>query len=242
MIMKTAPKEGNSMLSGVASDRETMELADKFSNGELVRMLGLIQETSAGFTRSTSRRLDAELCVLNLCQPELVLNVEAMNARISRLEEQIRSGNIAVKMMPLKENDDDIQQNHEPENEMQPEAPAISVVDEAPIGFWTDVAADVRRELRPPVSGFFAAAPNAPVKGVLKGTQLVLLCANTFTMEVVNKPEILSLVARKASARLNVQIRVTAVDQTAKEVKSEQMEQLLQFGRNHADIVNIKDN
>ena len=48
------------------------------------------------------------------------------------------------------------------------------IVNEAPIGFWSDIAAEVRKELRPPVSGFFAAAPNAPVKGVLQGNKLVL--------------------------------------------------------------------
>ena len=89
------------MLSGVASDNEVQELAAKFSDGELVRMLGLIQQTSAGFTRSTSRRLDAELCILNLCQPELTLDAEAMNARLSRLEEQIQQGSFVMQSAPL---------------------------------------------------------------------------------------------------------------------------------------------
>ena len=66
MILKTAPREGISMLSGVASDDEVKSLAAKFSTGELARMMEIIQQTAAGFTRSTSRRMDAELCVVKL--------------------------------------------------------------------------------------------------------------------------------------------------------------------------------
>ena len=241
MIIRTAPKEGINMLSGVASDREVQELAEKFSDGELVRMLGLIQQTSAGFTRSTSRRLDAELCILNLCQPELNLDAEAMNARLNRLEEQFRQGNFVMQPAPT-------QQEVTLQNEMSSDVKAQTQLpvcekleDEAPIGFWTDVAADVRRELKPPVSGFFANTQNPPVKGILQGSKLVLMCVNAFTMEVVNKPEILSLIARKASTRLNAQVKVIAVDQTASTANSEQMEQLLQFGRAHSDIIKIKD-
>lgn len=242
MIIKTAPKEGINMLSGVASDSEVRELATKISDGEFVRMLGLIQQTSAGFTRSTSRRLDAELCILNLCQPELSLDTEAMNARLSRIEEQIRQGKFISQAVPALQEVSTKEQIAPPIVEAPPLPVKENLEDEAPIGFWTDVAAEVRRELKPPVSGFFANAQNAPVKGVLKGSQLVLLCANAFTMEVVNKPEIIGLIGRKASAKLNAQVQVIAVDQTSGVTKSEQMEQLLQFGRAHSDIIKIKEN
>ena len=245
MIMKTAPKEGISMLSGVATDQEVLELAVRFANAELVRMLSLIQQTAAGFTRSTSRRMDAELCILNLCQPELSLDAGALNARLNKLEEQIRSRSIQISAGPIKQDNDVALPT--PATEIRQGAPVCdqkmdAIVNEAPIGFWTDIALEVRKELKPPVSGFFAAAPNAPVKGVLQGSRLVLLCANAFTMEIVNKPEVLSLVARKASAKLNAQIQVVVADQTASNVKSAQMEQLLNFGRAHSDIVKIKEN
>ena len=242
MIIKTAPKEGIGMLSGVASDAQVRQLADGFSHAELVRMLNLIQQTAAGFTRSSSRRLDAELCILNLCQPELTLDEEALNARLNRLEEQLRSGSFTVQSAPAVQKAPKVDSpvTVQTEDPIPPKPEKLQ--DEAPLGFWSDIAAEVRKELRPPVSGFFASAPNAPIKGVLKGDCLVLLCANAFTQEVVNKSEIISLVARKASAKLGKQIRVTAVDQTAVGNKTQQMEQLLNFGRAHSDIVNIKEN
>ena len=60
-------------------------------------------------------------------------------------------------------------------------------------------------------------------------------------MEAVNKPDILEVVARKASARLQRRIRVEMVDISAKPASSGRMEQLLSFGRAHSDIVTIKN-
>ena len=248
MVMKTAPKEGISMLSGVASDRQVQELSGRFSLGELVRMLNLIQQTVAGFTRSASRRMDAELCILNLCQPELVLDGEALNARLTRLEDQLRSGQFVAKSAPQpqgEEEDDDRpplpDDMDAPPDPMENPAPPQEVQNEAPAGFWTEIASQVRKELRPPASGFFATTENAPIKGVLQGERLLLVCSNQFTMEYINKPEILDLVSRKASAKLGHPVRAVATDRNAGKVKSTQMEQLLNFGRAHSDIVKIKD-
>ena len=240
MVMQTAPREAISMLSGVASDEEVRALSGRFTPAELARMLELIQKTAAGFIRSASRRLDAELCIVNLCQPELKMDAESLNVRISRLEDQLRSGNITVSSAPV-------------------EAPAVTKskpVESAPIaitemtmeqvgeeiqpGMWADICAQVRSELSPPITGFFTSAENGPVKGRLQGDTVILLCANAFAKDVVDKREVLELVARKVSSKLGRQVRALAVDKTATKERNEQMEQLLQFSRAHSDIVNIK--
>lgn len=244
MIIKTAPKEGISMLSGVAGEQEVMSLAQQISVGELVRMMGIIQQTVAGFTRSASRRMDAELCILNLCQPELILDEQSLNSRITRIEEQLRSGSF-IPSQPAAQ----VQEAEEEERPPLPDdldAPpepvqAAPLSDEAPVGLWTDIAGQVRRELKPPVSGFFAATPNAPVQGVLKDGKFVLLCANSFTVEMINKPEILELLSRKVSAALGRPIQVVPVDRTAKSTNTQQMDQLLSFGRAHSDRIKIKE-
>ena len=122
------------------------------------------------------------------------------------------------------------------------EVPQVPVRDEAPVGFWTDLVAEVRRELKPPVNGFFVVTPNAPVQGILKGDVLELCCANGFTMDVVNKPEILAMVSRKAGAKLGRPVRVVLTDRTAKPAANKNLEQLLDFGRAHADVVKIRNN
>ena len=239
MIMQTAPQEAIGMLSGVAFHNEVKELAKKFSAGELVRMLELIQKTAAGFIRSASRRLDVELCLVSLCQPELQLDAKSLNARLSRIEDQIKSGTFSVSqaVIPACKDITETKTSDLPQVEIVKETSQPKIVDTAPAGFWMELCAQIRVELKPPVTGFFAA--NGPVQGVLSGDTIVLQCTNDFTKKVVDKPEILDLVARKASAKLGRQIRAIAADQT--ESKNEQLEQLLAFGRAHADVVNIKN-
>ncbi len=238
MVMQSAPREAISLLSGVASDEEVKALSGRFTQPELVRMLDIIQKTAAGFVRSASRRVDAELCIVNLCQPELKLDAESLNARLTRLEDRINSGDISVKQAstPAVRADTPPVVTEIPVPQVEPSAEP-EIVDEMPVGMWTEICAQVRKELKPPVSGFFA--PNGPIQGILQGNVFVLSCANSFTKAVVDKPEVLELVARKVSAKLGQPVRVTASDRSS--VKNKQMEQLLQFGRAHSDVINIKD-
>ena len=241
LVLQTAPQEGISMLSGVATDAEVKKLSTMFSSGELSRMMGIIQQTAAGFVRSSSRRMDVELCIVNLCQPELTLDAEAVNARITRLEEQMRSG--TVTFMPSAAVDDEECPPMPDDMDAPPEEtqlPQITQEESLPIGFWAEMVSEIRSELKPPVSGFFVTTPNAPIVGVLRDNKLLLVCSAPFIMDVINKPEILEMISRKASAKLRKPIRAVAADKTAEKTKTKQMEQLLRFGKEHADIINIK--
>lgn len=251
LVMKTAPGTGITMLSGVATDQEVSSLTDRFSTAELVRMMTELQQTMAGFTRSASRRMDAELCIMNLCQPELSLDAESLNARLTRLEEQIKTGSFTVKQVPQeKPVPEDLDDERPPlpddadappsEEEPKPES-APKQETQAPAGFWTDLMTASRKELKPPTSGFFVAAQNSPLRGALKGDTLELRCLNSFVAEAVNRPDILEVVSRKASAMLGRPIRIAVVDMSAKPAGNARMEQLVNFGRAHSDIVNIKE-
>ena len=253
LVMKTAPGTGITMLSGVASDREVSGLVERFSSGELIRMMNLIQQTMAGFTRSASRRMDAELCLMNLCQPELQLDAEGLNARLTKLEEQLRTGHFVAaqpqKAVPPPEDldgdapmpddgdapppgEDDI-----PPAEKSASAPAPAVN----ATFWPDLLAAVRKELNPPARGFFFQTQDSPIKGAMRGSRLELRCINTFVTEAINRPDILEVVTRKASAMLGRPISVSVVDLSAKPAANPRMEQLLNFGKAHSDIIKIKE-
>ena len=250
LVLKTAPGTGITMLSGVATDQEVSALTERFSTGELTRMMTQLQQTMTGFTRSSSRRLDAELCILNLCQPELSLDAESLNARLTRLEEQIKTGAFTVKQVaaaaaqeePDEERPPMPDDADAPPSDDLPQAPASPKQEaQAPAGFWTDLMTASRKELKPPASGFFVAAQNSPLRGALKGDVLEIRCQNTFVAEAVNRPDILEVVARKAAALLSRPVRIQVVDMSAKPTGNPKMQQLLNFGRAHSDIVNIKE-
>ena len=253
LVMKTAGNAGITMLSGVASDQEVLSLTRSLTSAELVRMMNLIQATLAGFTRNASRRMDAELCLIEMCQPELSLDAKALNARLTRLEDQIKSGAITVAAVPGEKKGTAPQEDEDdrppmPDDEDAPPGeemlrmPPPPPQSDGPIGFWTDLVAAVRKELKPPAFGFFTNSPNAPVRGVLRGNRLELHCSNTFIAQTIDKPEVLETVSRKAGAMLGSPVRTFVVDLSAKPAGNPRMEQLMRFGREHSDIVKIKNN
>ena len=195
--------------------------------------------------------MDAELCIMNLCQPELSLDAESLNARLTRLEEQIKTGSITVRQAPaaVVSSDEDEERPPLPDDAEAPpadteervvRAPQSQNV-QAPAGFWTDLMAATRKELEPPVQGFFVAAQNSPLRGALKGDILELRCAGAFVADSINKPVVLEVVARKAAALLGRPVRVSVVDITAKPAANPRMQQLLDFGKAHSDVVRIKE-
>ena len=92
LIRKTAPEGGQGLLTGGYEEKVIRHLTEQFSAGELVQMMTVLQTAQADLYRSSSRRLDAELCLIRLCDRRLAENTEGIMARISRLEEQLAKG------------------------------------------------------------------------------------------------------------------------------------------------------
>ena len=105
LVLHTAPKSGLAMLSGIATEQQALALQDMFSPGELMRVLTETQKTRASFGKNTDVRVAAELLLMQLCEPALRLDAQALNARISRVEEQLASG-VLVKAAPQTSGDE----------------------------------------------------------------------------------------------------------------------------------------
>lgn len=246
LILKTAPEAGITMLSGVAEDGETKALAARISGGELIRMMELLQKTLNLFTRSVSRRTDAELCILEMSQPELSQDLSSMNARLTRVEEQLKTGAFVLPQKAAPVVAEKPESESAPAEEIhisQPEPePQQEVNEELPMGFWQDLAAAVRKELYPPVSGFFTATPNGPMDVEVTGGVLTLRCRDSFTAEIVGKEDILQVVSRKASVLLGRPVKAKVTDLSKQGRDGAGMSKLMNFGRANPDIVRIKEN
>ena len=246
LILKTAPEAGITMLSGVAEDGETRALASRISGGELIRMMELLQKTLNLFTRSASRRTDAELCILEMSQPELSQDLSSMNARLTRVEEQLKTGAFVMpqRAAPAPQEITEAEPESSDESAVsQPEPePVREVNEELPMGFWQDLAAAVRKELYPPVSGFFTATPNGPMDVEVTGGVLTLRCRDSFTAEIVGKEDILQVVSRKASVLLGRPVKAKVTDLSKQGRDGAGMSKLMNFGRANPDIVRIKEN
>ena len=101
LIRKTAPEGGQGLLTGGYEDKVIRQLIQQFTAAELVQMMTLIQTAQADLYRSTSRRLDAELCLIRLCDRRLSETTEGLLARLSRLEEQVAKGVVVAQQPPV---------------------------------------------------------------------------------------------------------------------------------------------
>ena len=245
LMLKTAPKAGLSMLSGAASDEELLALKDRLSAGELLRMVSLLQQTAAGFSRSQNRRVDAELCLLQLCRPSLSLDAQALSARIGHLEEQLANGVIAAPQV-ASPSPTPAQDTEKPaEAEAPQDAPAEPVQEQppapqdAPPGFWPELAAALQQSLGPRERGFLNV--DGPVRVTLTGDTLHLVADSDFVLEMIRREDVAQVIRSKASAILKrpVAVRFARKGQTDA-AGHDPMDALVRFGEEHPELFTIK--
>lgn len=256
LVLHTAPKSALSMLSGIATEPQAQALRELFSPGELLRVLSETQKTRAAFGKNADVRVAAELLLMQLCEPSLRMDAQALNARISRLEEQLASGVVlrAASNAPQAAPDEDEERPPFPDNADDParfsapnapapepaaqEAAAPDTPD-APVGFWPALSEKLRESLSPRDRGFFAV--NGPLRPVVQGDTVILAADNDFILGMVKKPNIEQLVREKASALLGraVSVRFALKSQVSDHGK-DPMDALVHFGEQHRDIFTIK--
>lgn len=250
LILRTAPKSGVSMLSGVCTDQELQALMGRFSAGELLRITSRLQETASGFAKSADRRLDAELCLIELCAPELELDAQSLNARLSRLEQMAASGRLTVAPQAAPESaewDDDrppfpddadipgdappVEAPPKAARQEQPAAPS-----DLPVGFWTDLSRSVKEQMLPGQRSFLDQ-----VKPELKGDTLTLWMANELVRKMVDTPKTMQVLRDKAGELLGRSVVVKAlVNGAGGSDDGGRFEELLAFGAQHGDLIDIQ--
>ena len=98
LMLKVAPKGGSGLLSGMYDAQLLTSLGKKFTAEELMYNLSVIQNAMRGIGDSRNIRTAAELCLISLCEPELGESLDALKARIARLEAQVKAGVPACKV------------------------------------------------------------------------------------------------------------------------------------------------
>ena len=92
LLCKTAPNAGAALLSGSFDDATLRGLSEQFTAPRLVWLLTTLQGVLAGLPRSSSRRTDAELCLIRLCDERLDDSPLGLAARLDRVEAQLSAG------------------------------------------------------------------------------------------------------------------------------------------------------
>ena len=247
LILRTAPS-GSSMVSGICTEKELKTLLPVFGAGELLRITQILRDAAAGFNTSANRRIDAELCLLRLCEPEAVLDAASLNARISRLETKIASGMIAVQTPVQSAAEESALDNEErppiPEDapplpeEMTAQADVQS--SPAPADFWPKLVQRLRTELKPPALSMFVLAENAPTVGMLRGDTLELEIRVPVAEGLINKPNVLQTITECASAQAGRPIKVRLTHPGEQKQHNKSFDRLMNFGTEHPEIIDFK--
>ena len=95
LLRKTAPQGGAALLTGGYDEATMRALGEQFSAQRLLQTLTLLQAACADLPRSSSRRTDAELCLIRLCDESLDQSLSGLAARVARLEERLAQGGAA---------------------------------------------------------------------------------------------------------------------------------------------------
>ena len=258
LVLKAAPKSGISMLSGIADEAQAVELEKCLTPAELLRDLSLVQAAKGAVGKNADARVAAELCLMQLCEPALKLDLSSLGARVSKLESRLASGDFAparaaAKAEPQPESEDDDRPPFPDDADdplaglapppSQPQSPADSAPQtgaQAELDRrWPELAASMREDLGVRERGFFA--PGGPVRALLKGDTLILTAQTQFVLDIIKNPRVQQLAAQKASAFFGRPMQAQfALAGQADASGKDPMDALIARGKEHSDIMTIR--
>ncbi len=251
LIQKTAPEGGAALLSGGYDEKTMAELSALTNGARLISMCSLLQSTLVDMQLSASRRTDAELCLMKLCDETLSGDLAALSARIARLEEQLAAGvhfvraEAAAEMptAPVVEEKEELPweepvsapaEESVPWDEIlhdEPPAPAGEVPappPAAPVGdasLWDDLLESYKAKLQPMKKAFIVKA-----KGVMENGVLVVYCPSDMEKKMLDTDDVEMVLRSVTGGAIGREVSVRFTVGTVKSEDKDPMQELLKLG------------
>ena len=93
LMMAKALKNPQEFVSGLPQDAQRLSAqAAGYTMGQILYSLTVLQDALSRMGRTAQTRVELEMAAIKLCSPELDRSLEAILARLDRLEAQVRSG------------------------------------------------------------------------------------------------------------------------------------------------------
>lgn len=93
LMMAKALKNPQEFVSGLPQDAQRLsEQAAGYPMGQILYSLTVLQDALSRMGRTAQTRVELEMAAIKLCSPELDRSLEAILARLDRLEAQVRNG------------------------------------------------------------------------------------------------------------------------------------------------------
>ncbi len=254
MIIKVAPKSGGNLTTGGYDKSLLSDFSSRLTTEEIISMTETAQHAISALRDASNPKTVVELCLISLCDGFGGESINALRARISRIEESISSGAFAIKAQnPLAESRDEIRQKieqnvdvpvpNEQPDEPLPDSPEPDTeeISPAPIDAGDALSSDSSSEESVSWEAICdAAADSLPqgikpllsesqkISGVLADNTLKLEVLDGFMYGVVNKQDILQKFSDAAQKLTGTPIRVV-LSKMKEESSARNLEELKKF-------------
>ena len=248
LMLHVAPKGSLNLLSSGLDLESLRAFAARMTREELLCALEKLQNTQGAMRTVNNPRMNAELCLVSLCDNSLADSTAELRARISRLEETVRNGvptaaapteTAAEKPQPAPVRvPEPVVIRPEPVRE-EPPTPPVPAEAPAPRAESGEEPADlwkaIQKRLAPRLSMEMRTILQNPdlVLGTLSGDTLQVEAAPGYAHMRFNRPELLQQIGETATALRGRATRVQLIDRKPRQQSGRSLDELRAFKEVH---------
>ena len=255
LMLHVAPKGSLNLLSSGLDLESLRAFAARMTREELLCALEKLQSTQGAMRTVNNPRMNAELCLVSLCDNSLGDSTADLRARISRLEEAVRNGGSAAPAAadsaapasvpaapppeplrvpePVVTRPEPVREEPQPVPARAPEAAAEPEPQpaEEPADLWKAI----QKRLAPRMTMEMRTILQNPdlVFGTLSGDTLQVEAAPGYAYMRFNRPELLQLLGETATALRGRATRVQLADRKPRQQSGRSLDELRAFQEVH---------
>ncbi len=255
LMLHVAPKGSLNLLSSGLDLESLRAFAARMTREELLCALEKLQSTQGAMRTVNNPRMNAELCLVSLCDNSLGDSTADLRARISRLEEAVRNGGSAALAAadsaapasvpaapppePLRVPEPVVTRPEPAREEPQPvpaRAPEAAAEPEPqPAEEPADLWKAIQKRLAPRMTMEMRTILQNPdlVFGTLSGDTLQVEAAPGYAYMRFNRPELLQLLGETATALRGRVTRVQLADRKPRQQSGRSLDELRDFKEVH---------
>ncbi len=224
LLVKTSRSDVSALLSPAYSVKTINRLCEGVPASRLIAYTGILQDALVRMPRAANRRIEAELCVVRLCQ----LNADdydTLSGRVDALEEKLAHGVVAA--APAAAADVSAEDSFPSDADAPPpseeDMPMYDAMDVPPrekkkpappeklecSPQWNDIVLAAKKQLKPMVYAQLTFA-----KGILYGSDLLVACDDAITCELCSAADVKQALAQAAQDVTGKQWRVKVMEES----------------------------
>ncbi len=221
LLVKTSKSDISALLSPAYSYQTVQELCQQVPASRLLAYTKILQESLLHIPHAANRRIEAELCVVRLCELTAE-DYDTLSGRVDALEEKLAHGMVAAAPVPRQAIPEDgfpSDADAPPpgEDDMPPmmgeptaqkKAAPPKKLESSPE--WDAITKATQSAL--PMSKF---AQLTMTKGVISGKELYVLCDDPFTCELCNENAVKQALTQAAQQVTGRALRVKVLEENS---------------------------